>query len=168
MQQQHAFGKDHVGHSQFYMIRAVIAMAHADGVVCSDEREHVEKLIKKMPFNEEQKATLRADLDEQQNVSHLLANINDPKYRGQVVYFARILAHKDGELHPNEEALLKRMHLTVTDGLDMDAIREDVRSYVGTKMVEHEASIDAQRPDNGLFGMVDRFLVWAGIDLMDE
>lgn len=166
--QQHAFGEDHVGTSKFYMIRAVIAMAHADGVVCGDEREHVEKLIKRMPFDEEQKTTLRSDLDEKQNVSYLLANINDPKYRGQVVYFARLLAHKDGELHPNEEKLLERMRLTVTDGLDMDAIREDVRGYVGGTMVEHEANIDSNRPDSGLFGLFDRFILWCGIDLMDE
>lgn len=166
--QQQAFGQDHVGHSQFYMIRAVIAMAHADGVVCGDERAHVEGLIKRMPFNEEQKATLRDDLDEKQNVSHLLANINEPKYRGQVVYFTRLLAHKDGELHPNEEALLERMKLTVTEGLDIDAIRADVRGYVAGDMAKHQTDIDAQRPDTGLFGLIDRFLVWAGIDLMDE
>jgi len=109
-----------------------------------------------------------SDQREKQNVSYLLANINDPKYRGQVVYFARLLAHKDGELHPNEEKLLERMRLTVTDGLDMDAIREDVRGYVGGTMVEHEANIDSNRPDSGLFGLFDRFIVWCGIDLMDE
>ena len=166
--QQHAFGQDHVGNSQFYMVRCVIAMAHADGAVCDAEREHVENMIKRMPFNNEQKTVLRKDLEEQQNVSSLLAHINDPKYRGQVVYFARLLAHKDGELHPNEEALLKRMHLTVTDGLDMDAIRGDVRTYVAGDMAKHQTDIDAQRPDSGLFGLFDRFMVWCGIDLMDE
>lgn len=161
-------GEQSVGNSQFYMIRCVIAMAHADGVVCDAEEEHINNLINRMPFNAEQKATLRHDLTEQQNVSSLLAHINDPKYRGQVVYFARLLAYKDGELHPSEEALLQRMHVTVTDGLDMDQIRADVNNYVGTQMALHETNIDSQRPDTGLFGLVDRFMLWCGIDLMDE
>lgn len=161
-------GEQSVGNSQFYMIRCVVAMAHADGVVCDAEEEHIENLITRMPFNAEQKATLRHDIKEKQNVSSLLAHINDPKYRGQVVYFARLLAYKDGELHPSEEALLQRMHLTVTDGLDMDGIRADVKNYVGTHMAKHETDMDAQRPDKGLFGLMDRFMLWCGIDLMDE
>lgn len=162
-------GEQSVGNSQFYMIRCVIAMAHADGVVCDAEEEHINNLINRMPFNAEQKATLRHDLTEKQNVSSLLAHINDPKYRGQVVYFARLLAYKDGEMHPNEEALLQRMHVTVTDGLDMDQIRADVKNYVDGQMAVHEAEIDAQRPDGWMiFGLLDRFMLWCGIDLMDE
>lgn len=160
--------QDHVSNSQFHMIRAAIAMAHADGVVCGNERAHIEKLISRMPFSGEQKATLRHDLDEKQNVSSLLAQINDPTYRGQVVYFSRLLAHKDGEFDPNEEALLERMHLSVTDGLDMDSIRAAARQHTGAEMAKHETDMDAQRESDGLFGLLDRFLVFCGIDLMDE
>ncbi|MFP4313844.1 MAG: DUF533 domain-containing protein [Alphaproteobacteria bacterium] len=166
--QENLRGEQYVGNSQFHMIRCVVAMAHADGIVCDKEIEHIENLIARMPFNAEQKSTLRHDLKERQNVSSLLAHINDPKYRGQVVYFARLLAYKDGELHPSEEALLKRMHLTVTDGLDMEQIRSDVHNYVTLEMVKHETNMDAQRPDTGLFGLLDRFMLWCGIDLMDE
>lgn len=166
--QQNLHGDQYVGNSQFYMIRCVVAMAHADGIVCDAEMEHIENLIERMPFDQNQKDTIRNDLKEKQNVSSLLAHINDPRYRGQVVYFARLLAYKDGELHPNEEALLKRMHLTVTDGLDMDSIRADVKNYVAGEMVRHETSIDGNHPDKGLFGILDRFMLWCGIDLMDE
>lgn len=166
--QQDLRGDQYVGNSQFYMIRCVVAMAHADGVVCDQEIDHIENLITRMPFNTEQKNTIRGDIKEKQNVSSLLAHINDPRYRGQVVHFARLLAHKDGELHPNEEALLHRMHLTVTDGLDMDAIRADVHSYVANEMTRHETNMDAMRPDTGLYGLLDRFMLMCGIDLMDE
>lgn len=166
--QQKPFGQEEVGTSQFYMIRCVIAMAHADNIVTHEERGYVISLIRKMPFNHEQREQLLADLETAQKVSDLLPYINEPKYRGQVVYFARLLAYKDGELHPSEDELLRHLHLAVTQNLDMDAIRADVRYEVGRQLVIHEAKIDAQRPEKGLFGLIDRFLVYCGIDLMDE
>ena len=123
---QENFDKDVVGTSKFYMLRALIAMAHADGVVCDEERAYMAALMNRLPLNDEQRKTLETDLSEKQNVEDLLRYINEPKYRGQLPYFARLMAYKDGELHPSEDALLVKMHLAATDGLDMDAIRAEV------------------------------------------
>jgi len=166
--QEHAFGQNDVGTSQFYMFRCVIAMAHADHIVSAEETAYVMGFIKKLPFSAEQKSTLLADLEEQQEVSTLLSHINEPKYRGQVVYFARLLAHKDGNLHPKEDELLKYFKIATSDNLDMEGIRASVNEEVQRELILHEIKTDSARPDNILSGMLDRFMLFCGIDLMDE
>lgn len=162
------FGQTEVGNSQFYMIRCVIAMAHADGDVSAEERAYADALIDRMPFNAEQTAILHADLLQPQDVSDLLRYINDPKFRGQVVYFARLMAYKDGNLHPSEDELLHYLHLSVTQNLDMDAIRAQVKEEVAKELNLHDLKLDANRPVGGLFGLLDRFMLTCGIDLMRE
>lgn len=168
MMQQHPFGQPEVGTSQFYMIRCVFAMAHADGAVSAEERAYADTLIDRMPFNVEQIAILHKDLHSPQDVSDLMRYINEPKFRGQVIYFARLMAFKDGNLHPDEDQLLHYLHLSVTQNLDMDAIRAQVRDEVQKELMEHDTGIDSVRPSSGLSGILDRFLVFCGIDLMDE
>jgi uncharacterized membrane protein YebE (DUF533 family) len=132
--------KNHISHSQFQMIRCVFAMAHADGHISDEERAYADQLIDRMPFSREQIAVLHNDLRQEQNIPDLLRQINEPRFRGQVVYFARLMAYKDGTLHPNEDDLLKYLHLKVSDGLDMDAIRADARKALQEKLSDLDAA----------------------------
>lgn len=165
---QENFDKDVVGTSKFYMLRALIAMAHADGVVCDEERAYMYALMSRLPLTEEQRSTLEEDLNKKQNVEDLLRYINEPKYRGQLPYFARLMAFKDGELHPSEDALLAKMHLAATDGLDMDAIRAEVQTATQYEMNAHDIEIDKIRPQGGLFGAFDKLMLSMGVDLLRE
>lgn len=157
--------------SQFYMWRCVIAMAHADGKVCEDERPFVEDKVKRFAtvyeITDEQVQTLLGDLSTPQDVGEMLRHINDPQFRGQTVYFARLLAFADGDMHPDEEALLKHMHLAVTDGLDMDAIRADAKAAAANTVTQMDVQGDQNRPESGLSGLIDRFALYLNIDLMD-
>jgi uncharacterized membrane protein YebE (DUF533 family) len=166
--QNQPFGQTEVGTSQFYMIRCVFAIAHADGLVSEKERIYADTLIERMPFNAEQKATLHADLLTPQDVSDMLRYVNDPKYRGQVVYFARLMAYKDGHLHPNENEILEHLHLSVTQNLDMDSIRNEARTQAEIELNLHDLNLDKNHPDTALHGLLDRFLMFCGIDLMRE
>ncbi len=168
MKKQYAFGITEVGTSQFYMLRCVVAVAHADGVVTPEEAAFVTEKFEHMPFTSEQKNTLLADLKTPQDVDYLLSHINEPKFRGQVVYFARLLAYKDGNLHPSEDELIKYLHLRVTQNLNMDAIRKDAAAAVAQKMTLHDVQIDSGRPQTGFSWLIDQFFLYCGIDLMDE
>ena len=165
---QENFDKDLVGTSKFYMLRALIAMAHADGVVCDEERSYMAALMNRLPLSKEQRQTLETDLDEKQNIDDLVKYINDPKYRGQLPYFARLMAFKDGVLDPDEEALIEKMRLAATDGLDMDAIRAEAKTAAQIEMNAHDIEIDKIRPQGGLFGAFDRMMLAMGFDLLRD
>ncbi|MBI1259931.1 MAG: hypothetical protein GC204_20885 [Chloroflexi bacterium] len=158
--------------SKFYMWRCVVAMAHADGLVQQEESDYLTTLFKNMReragLPEDHYETLLDDLKHPQDMMELLPYINDPQYRSQVIYFARLLAHKDGKLDPSEEDLLNKLHVQLTDGLDMDAIREEVQKNVQQELVIHDVKIDEGRPMTGLFGLLDQIMLHYGIDLMDE
>ena len=158
--------------SKLYMWRCVVAMAHADGMIQAEEDEWLRKTFINMRDRAglplEHYDILLSDLEEPQDVANLLPYINDPAYRAQVVYFARLLAYKDGVLQPSEEQLLEKLHASVTDGLPMDAIREEVASNVQHELVLHEVEKDSARPMTGLSGLLDQLFLHFGIDLMDD
>lgn len=170
---QENFDQDNVSNSKLHMLRCLIAMAHADGVVCDKEMAYISALMNRLPLTEEQRDTLESDLTKPQDVGYLFAQINDPRYRGQVVYFARIMAYKDGNLHPSEQELLDRFHAMATDGLDMDSIREKAKNAVEAELFVHDITIDEDRVTKHghiipYFQWLDEILLAIGIDLMKD
>lgn len=165
---QENFDKDIVSNSKFHMLRCVIAMAHQDGEVCDEERAYMTAMSRHLPLSDEQRGILMGDLDTAQDVADMFKNINEPKYRGQVCYFARLMAFKDGVLDPSEQELLDKLHSMATSGLDMDAIRADAQAAVGMRMAQHDINIDKFRPQGGLFGLFDQMLMAMGVDLMKD
>lgn len=166
---QTPFAETFVSHSKFTMLRCLTVMAHADGFIDLSEIAYIEHFIEKLPqLGEDQIATLRNDLKSPPPIEDLLREMNDPRYRGQLVYFARIMAYKDGTLHPDEEQLLNYIYKHVMDGVDKEKIRKDVEKYVLEAMDEHTKMIEAIRPDDGLFWAVDQALLQVGVDVMGD
>ncbi|PCJ99397.1 MAG: hypothetical protein COA45_04990 [Zetaproteobacteria bacterium] len=168
---QESFEKDQVSNSKLYMLRCLIVMAHADGNICEDERAYMSALMNRLPLTKEQRDTLESDFDNQEDIGNLFRHINDPRYRGQVVYFARLMAHKDGIMHPSEQDLLDRLHSAATDGLDINAIRAETKKAVGAELAIHDINVDSNRPTKHghpipYFQLLDEFLLSLGIDLM--
>lgn len=173
MQTKKEFGTAQVSTSKFTMLRCLIAMAHADGVVTEDEIAYVSALANRMPLTPEQRGILERDLDVPQDIGDLFRHINDPNYRSQVLYFARLMAFKDGVLHPSEQDMLDRLHGLATDGLDMDEIRKDVRKVVEAEMTLHDIRIDENRPRKGKHFIpwmqwLDELLLSLGIDILRD
>lgn len=168
---EYPFGEDSVSTSKFYMLRCIIAMAHADGIVCDEEIAYISAIMNRIALTDEQRDILEGDFKEEQNISKLFAHINDPRYRGQAVYFARILAHKDGNLDPSEQDLIDRFQKLATDGLDIETIRADAKKAVEAELFMHDIQIDKNRPTkHGHFipyiQWLDEVLLHLGIDLM--
>lgn len=159
--------------SKLYMWRCVITMAHADGLIHETERSHLinifEKMREKTGLSQENYILLISDLSSPQDAIEMLKHVNEPKYRSQVVYFARLLAYKDGHLHPTEQELLEKLHATVTDGLNMDEIRREVQKNIAQELTVQELATDSKRPDEGigLYRLIDALCLHFGIDLMD-
>lgn len=161
--------------SKFYMWRCIVTMAHADGLMHDNERKWLTTMFKNMHdragMPQAQVDTLLSDLSKPQDIASLLPQVSEPKFRGQLVYFARLLAYKDGELHPSEEMLLEKMRAGTAGNINIDDIREDVKRAAAQEMVTHDAAIDSLHPDKsplGLIPLLDRFMLHFGIDMMDE
>lgn len=160
-----------VSTSNFYMWRCVIAIAHADGHFSDEERAYLQKIFSGMDrtfgLTEEQKNTFAADMVRPQKISELLPFINDPACRSQLIYFGGLLARADGVLHPTEDSILGKLHADQLSGLDMDRIRADVKKSLADELFRHELEKSALRPQSGFLALLDDFLLWLGIDIMD-
>ncbi len=116
-----------VTESRFNMWRAVFAMAHADGIVTDEEAEFMDEYLNNVDFTDEQKAVLRADIKDPQNVGEMFAQITEQSDRSQFFYFARLLAWCDGDFDAQEQEILDKMKISHVSGLDMDLISKSVR-----------------------------------------
>lgn len=99
--------------STFHMLRCVTALVHADDVVKKEEREFLKTLIKYFEGNftitDAHKFQLMQDLQSGPEIEQLLPLVTDKKDLENLVLFAGMLAKADGELHPEEEAVLKKI-----------------------------------------------------------
>ncbi len=146
------------------MWRCVVALAHADGIFRKQERDYLRQVFERMSLSNEQYQTLVADMSMPQNINDFFKYIEKPEHRSQLVYFARILAFKDGEFHPSEKILIEKLNIKVNEGIDTNKIKEDVRLYIDKKMHghgEHLSSLEDQDGHSHLFGA---FLHWLGLD----
>lgn len=160
-----------VCNSKFYMLRCIVAIAHADGVICDEEHAYIAALMNRLPLTMEQRGRLERDFDEPQKIEDLFRYINDPLYRSQVLYFCRIMAYKDGVLDPSEELMLEKIQAMTTDGLDMETIRKEAQIVVQSQMTLHGVEINKNRPMRGKHmipwtQLLDELLLMMGIDLM--
>ncbi len=160
--------KKPVGASQFYMWRCVVAIAHADGKVQAEEREYLGRIFDKMGLTAEQRETFRQDAETPQDIATLLAHINEPEWRGQLIYFAGLLARADGVLAPSEEQLIKKLRGDQMASLDMDQIRADVKKAVDDEMFQHDLKMSEIRPQRGLSAVLDSLLLRLGIDILEN
>jgi len=113
MDQQLSPTRAPISDSTFQMLRCVITVAHADHVVKESERAflrtlvaHVERGLVLTPAH---LARLEEDLRDPQDIDALLPLVTERSDREQLVLFAGLLAQADGEMHPNEEAILRKI-----------------------------------------------------------
>ena len=104
--------------SQFYMWRAIFALAHADDVVSPEELRFMSEALEDIPFSEEQKAVLKSDTTEEQSVEAMFKKITDPVDQAEFFKFASKLAHIDGDFGKEEQEIIlrvKQLHLANVD-----------------------------------------------------
>lgn len=123
-----------VSDSQFNMIRCVLAVAHADGIIQDEERAYINKMISKLQLTDDQRDTIEKDFETPQDVIALFDKIDDPQYKSQVIHFARLMVWKDGELDPGEEAIMKKLQSHAAKGsAGFDELEPEITSYVSKK-----------------------------------
>jgi uncharacterized membrane protein YebE (DUF533 family) len=161
--------KPSFGH--FMMLRCLIALAHADGVMHHEEKAYIFAIVNRYDMPDEWEKTILEDCKTPQDIGVLFAQINEPSMRVNVLHFARILAFKDGILSPSEDAILKKLHLTTTQNLDMDKIKSEIQIATAVEMDVYELELRERNkmPEESFiswFYYFDKLLLRLGIDLM--
>jgi uncharacterized membrane protein YebE (DUF533 family) len=157
------------------MWRCVIAIAHADGSVQTQERDYLQNVISNLNrayhLTPEQKKTLEDDLKNPRKISALLPHVTDPQDRASVIYFGDALAWADGELSVDEETILKKLHDDQMAKVDMNRLRAEIAADLKARKAERENEIKKEHAEgqkaSPTFAALDRLLLRFGIDILD-
>ena len=148
--------------AKLYMWRTVVAIAHVDGNVCEDERAYLESVFERMRdsagLSDDQYGLLMADLNIQQDALDMLQHVDDPRYRGQILHFAQMLAAKDGVICDAEAHLIERLHVEINRDMDAPLINTEERlELLG-------ALDDDKTKSHGRFvALVEKFILSTGL-----
>jgi uncharacterized tellurite resistance protein B-like protein len=127
--------------SLFAMWRCVLAVAHVDGIMHELELAHFEKIFGTLnvafAITPAQMDGFRQDLKAPQDIATLLPQVTDTEQRCLLVSFAHIVAHVDGELHPNEATVLALLDKSVPETSETAKIREEIRRDIVRQMAQH-------------------------------
>ena len=168
-------GKQKISDSLFNMWRCVIALAHADGEVQSQERAYIERIIGNLDrvygLTPEQKKTYADDLAAAPSLKDLLPLVKEPQDRASLVYFADIIVWADGTLSEEEEKLLKQLNNEQMAKVDMNRTRVLIEADRIKRAVEYERETTKLRTEAGkrspTFAALDRLLRKFGIDMLE-
>ena len=120
-----------INESQFYMWRALFALAHADHVVSPEEIRFMAEALEDVPFSDEQYAVLKEDIKEPQDIEAMFTKIEDVRDQAEFFKFAHGLVHIDGDYGAEEQDVMLRLK-------EIHMKRGDLESLVGFVGLELE------------------------------
>jgi len=118
---------DTLSESRFQMWRAVVAMAHADGIVTAHEVHFLNESAKSLPLSPEQHQTLLADFQTENDIGGLFITIVDPKDRLDFFRLARVMCWSDGDFGEQEKRIMSALE-TIYDEAEHKRLLEDSRA----------------------------------------
>ncbi|MCB1721440.1 MAG: TerB family tellurite resistance protein [Rhodospirillales bacterium] len=139
-----------VSESRFYMWRAVFALAHIDRVVTDEEKALAGRYLESVPFSEEQKAVLRQDLIDAQDIEEMFEQIDDPADQSEFFGFARLMVWCDGDFDQQEEEIFDRIKGIQMERINPEALREMVQQSRGAfnlDRLKEEQAFEEQAKD---------------------
>ncbi len=108
--------------SRFHMWRAIFALAHADHVITLEERQFMQDILNREPFNDAQRAILRGDIKTPQDIGHMFSEISTQTDRSAFFYFARLLCWCDGDFAEQEQQIVLKLKETHLKELNFDSL----------------------------------------------
>lgn len=141
--------------SQFYMWRAVFAMAHADNVVTEEEKKYLNNILAKEAFSAEQRNILIKDMDQPQDIAEMFVNIEDQNDRSQFFYHARMLVWSDGDFGEQEQKIMMRLKQTHVRTVDFDQVMKNLNLTIDDdqrqRLIEDRNRVIESDPPHGFF-----------------
>ena len=139
--------------SRFQMWRAVVAMAHADGVVTMHELSFINDYLKDINLSPKQREIIGEDLREAQNINVLFSQVTE--HEDQVDFFAlaRALSWSDGDFDSQEKKIIKRLEGQMLN--NMDVIKESRTLCQEVELCDNQWIFKTERSRN-LFGFLNK------------
>jgi hypothetical protein len=133
-----------VTESKFNMWRACVAAVHIDKVVTPEEKKWVEDKIKSLPFTDEQKKLLNADLSNGADFEEAYKRITDKKDLAFLLNTLRVIAYLDKNFDKTEKESFNKLEAIILKGLDLKKITAEVEEL--RIKLEAENKIVKSRP----------------------
>lgn len=113
--------------SRFDMWRAVVAMAHADGIVTPHEISFINEHMYDFQLTQEQKNQISMDLRDAQNIFQMFERIENDEDRKDFFVLARALSWCDGDFDAQEEKILNQLALNESQERLLSESREIIQ-----------------------------------------
>lgn len=143
--------------SRFHMWRAMVALTKVDHHIDDAEVETLQAYFDKIQGTDEQHQQLRDDLKSPPDLDAMLSQVTEPGHRSQIVYYARILFHSDGDFHVEEEKALKALHTKAMANVDLKASLREVEEVTKDFWAAHR-EYEAQK--NWRQRLVEAVMFW--------
>lgn len=104
----------------FRLWRAVFSLVHADQKVSPEEIQYVEAMVEVFRFTDDQKKTIKEDMQKPRDVVKLFRQIKGKAHRRQFFVMARTILWCDGFLHELESKAIQRV---------VKSLGEEARDY---------------------------------------
>jgi len=115
------------------MWRAVVALTHADDVVMPEEKEFIRRFYNTVPFTNDQKHQLEAELRDAQEITEIFPLVTDARDRAELIYFARMMFWSDGDYARQEAAILHQLKGEVLEKLDLDELMHETDRFLNER-----------------------------------
>ena len=102
---------------QFLVIRGMLALAHVDGKLSTDEASLVKSRIETLGVSQEQAAVLRADIQTPADPMGIYQDLEGDKSKGWFLSCARVLFHADGEFCADEKAVMAKLEAAHSESM---------------------------------------------------
>ncbi len=113
-----------VPESRFFMWRAIVAMAHADGVVTPHEISFIHEYAQNVSFTKEQVSVLANDLQTPQDPYDMFSRIEAQVDRKDFFALARALSWCDGDFAAQEKQIISCLEKVFIDEQNAQLLEE--------------------------------------------
>lgn len=123
-----------VDNPEFYFWRIMISLAHADGIVTSEEAVFLNDHISKAGFSAEEIAVLRSEMDEPEKARSLFECVTDEEDKARLYKMAVDLFKADGNYGSQEKRMLESIEgeYDVLQSGDFDELEDVLREKYGS------------------------------------
>ena len=146
---------EYLSDSRFNMWRAVVAMAHADGVVTPHELSFINDHLKVMNLSEGQLKTVAQDLSVPQDTYDMFARIEEPQDKKDFFALARALSWCDGDFAKQEQHIIQCLEESHVDDETRDLLNETRDLMNEVELCQDQWSFKTERSES-LFGFLNK------------
>jgi hypothetical protein len=129
--------------SRFFMWRALFAIAHADEVVTTEERNFMNKALETEPFTEAQREILKYDMEQKQDIRVLFDKITDQHDRSDFFKHARPLVWADGDYGSDEQNIILELSKIHVKSVDFETFKTNADMKLETETYHAPQNIKA-------------------------